>query len=144
MQDRYAGDIGDYVKFSILRALSPGYRLGIAWWLYPDEKHNADGKHVRYLSDPMKWQSFDPDLFRALNEIVCLGNRCVNALERSGIFHEAIFCSEPVPQDGTREPWLLNMLARLKDCDIVFVDPDNGLEPEGRSRKSVSMSDWTS
>ena len=31
MQNRYTGDIGDYVKLSILRALSPGYRLGVAW-----------------------------------------------------------------------------------------------------------------
>ena len=33
MQDRYVGDIGDYLKLGILRALSPGYRIGIAWWL---------------------------------------------------------------------------------------------------------------
>ena len=45
MQDRYVGDIGDYLKLSILRTLSPGYRLGVAWWLFPDEAHNEDA-HV--------------------------------------------------------------------------------------------------
>ena len=35
MQNRYVGDIGDYLKLGILRALSPGYRLGVAWWLFP-------------------------------------------------------------------------------------------------------------
>lgn len=48
MQDRYVGDIGDYVKLGILRALMPGERLGVAWWLYPDEAHNADGRHIGY------------------------------------------------------------------------------------------------
>jgi hypothetical protein len=37
MQDRYAGDVGDYVKFALLRHLCPGRRLGIAWYLHPDQ-----------------------------------------------------------------------------------------------------------
>jgi len=31
MQDRYVGDIGDFGKFALLRKLSAGRRLGIAW-----------------------------------------------------------------------------------------------------------------
>ena len=52
MQNRYVGDIGDYLKLGILRALSPKYRLGVAWWIYPDETHNADGQHIGYLDRP--------------------------------------------------------------------------------------------
>ena len=52
MQDRYVGDMGDYVKLAILRALMPGERLGVAWWRFPDEVHNADGRHVGYLRKP--------------------------------------------------------------------------------------------
>jgi hypothetical protein len=43
MQNRYVSDIGDYLKLGILRALSPRYRLGVAWWPYPDEDHNGNG-----------------------------------------------------------------------------------------------------
>ena len=50
MQNRYVGDIGDYLKLGILRALSPGYHLGVAWWLFPDEAHNRDGRHIGYMS----------------------------------------------------------------------------------------------
>ncbi len=32
MQDRSVGDISDYVKFAIARALVPDHRLGVAWW----------------------------------------------------------------------------------------------------------------
>ena len=37
MQDRYAGDVGDYVKFALLRHFATDHRLGVAWYLYPDE-----------------------------------------------------------------------------------------------------------
>ena len=57
MQDRYVGDIGDYLKLGILRALSPGYRIGIAWWPYPDESHNRDGRHIGYLHRPDQWRT---------------------------------------------------------------------------------------
>lgn len=70
MQNRYTGDIGDYVKLAILRALSPGYRLGVAWWLYPDENHNQDGRHTGYLNHPESWRHLDPDLFDTLHQIV--------------------------------------------------------------------------
>lgn len=52
MQNRYAGDIGDFIKFALLRALSPDHNLGVAWYLYPDEGHNSDGKHIDTLSIP--------------------------------------------------------------------------------------------
>lgn len=43
MQNRYVADIGDFVKFAILRGLAVGRSLGVVWWLFPDEYHNADG-----------------------------------------------------------------------------------------------------
>ena len=37
MQDRYAGDIGDYGKLGLLRSLSrTGLRIGVNWYLTPD------------------------------------------------------------------------------------------------------------
>ena len=75
MQNRYVGDIGDYLKLGILRALSPGYRLGIAWWLYPDESHNRDGRHIGYLEQPERWRHYDPELFDALSHVVAHATR---------------------------------------------------------------------
>ena len=85
MQNRYVGDIGDYLKLGILRALSPGYRMGIAWWLYPDESHNRDGRHIGYLHRPDRWQHYDPKLFDALAQIVSTGHRDIRALEEVGL-----------------------------------------------------------
>ena len=36
MQDQYAGDIGDFVKYGLLRAISEGKCLGVAWYLCTD------------------------------------------------------------------------------------------------------------
>jgi len=80
MQDRYAGDFGDYVKLAVLRALSPGRRLGVGWWLHPDGGPAGDGSHVCYLDAPAAWRSLDPELFDAL-KVVASGVRRVSALE---------------------------------------------------------------
>src|SRR3984885_6915053 len=52
MQNKYAGDIGDYVKFAILRTLSPERRVGVAWWLFPASGPAGDGRHISYLKTP--------------------------------------------------------------------------------------------
>ena len=52
MQDRYVGDIGDYAKYSLLRALSRGRKLAVSWYLFPDED-NGDGG-TRRVSPPTR------------------------------------------------------------------------------------------
>ena len=45
MQNRYTGDIGDYSKLGLLRALqSAGFSIGLNWYLTPDETHNKIGR----------------------------------------------------------------------------------------------------
>jgi hypothetical protein len=154
MQDRYTADVGDYLKLGILRALSPGYRLGVAWWLYPDEKHNKDGRHIGYLSRPERWRHLDPTLFDALGQIVSSGQRDVRALEAANLLSGAIFASEIIPTSGpiaqrwqARHAWFQTVQRTLEAADLVFVDPDNGLEPAGfshsaaRAGKSITLSE---
>lgn len=100
MQNRYVGDFGDYVKLGILRALSPGYRLGVAWWLFPDQ-NNGDGRHIACLNHPGRWRHLDPDLFDTLSGIVVSCQRHVGALEAANILPGATFASEVIPTDGT-------------------------------------------
>ena len=92
MQNRYVGDIGDYAKYSLLRALSRGCKLGVAWYLFPDED-SGDGGHVGYLLRPDKWCEPDPVKFYVLRKIVgpafdLIHNqqvRSVAAIEQSGL-----------------------------------------------------------
>lgn len=145
MQDRYAGDIGDYVKLALLRHLSAGRKLGIAWYLYPDEGHNADGRHVSYLHTPGRWRHLDPDLFDTLGPIVA-NDRSVRALEGTGIV-DGYFSGEPLTtasmpwhlRAASRSDWFRRLLVDLSDADLVFADPDNGLvddNPKRRGKKT--------
>ncbi|MBC7431428.1 MAG: hypothetical protein H7345_05110, partial [Rubritepida sp.] len=158
MQDRYAGDIGDFVKLAILRALKPRRKLGIAWWLYPDESHNDDGKHVRYLQNEAKWRGLDPDVFDRLAEIVRSGRRHIAALQDDALLTDTVFFSELVPahsrttlslqrRRGLRAEWFARLQTQLDGCDLVFLDPDNGLETSkfdlgaSKAGKSVAISE---
>jgi hypothetical protein len=97
MQNRYGADIGDYVKLAILRQLAPGRRLGVAWWLFRDERHNNAGGHREYLNRPDEWKRFDPDLFEALLNIDKNKDLDVCALENSSLLPNAVFSRDRVP-----------------------------------------------
>ncbi len=157
MQNRYVGDIGDYVKLGILRALAPQRRLGVMWWLYPNEGHNADGKHIRYLDEPQTWRSYDEDLFDGLARVIERNDRRVAALEASGLLPGAAFASELIPSEGhwrergpARVDWFARAKAQMVDRDLIFIDPDNGLETANyklhakKAGKSVSNAELLS
>jgi hypothetical protein len=141
VQNRYAGDVGDYVKLALLRAVSPEYSLGVAWYLYPDEGHNADGRHISYLDHPQKWRHLDPDLFDALGSIA-RSERSVAALERTGVLGSATFAGEEITtadlkaheRAAERAKWFQRVQSSLSHCDLVFADPDNGLIDDGPHR----------
>ena len=139
MQDRYVGDIGDFAKYGLLRALSAGKKLGMAWYLHPDENHNQDGRHTAYLCQPEIWSAADAVVYEALGRIIDndrrgVEKRSVAAVQASGILGDAVFADHrlntavPVPERADRRnEWLSQVADTLSDCDIVFADPDNGL-----------------
>ena len=51
MQDQYADDIGDFVTTGLLRVISEGKCLGVAWYLCtdPGSINTGDGRHIKYL-----------------------------------------------------------------------------------------------
>lgn len=95
MQDRCAADVGDFLKLGLLRYLTfprPGVsslRLGVVWYRVLDEVHNADGKHVAYLSQTRvagrSLRKLDPDLHDRLGNVIRSGTRSVAALEQAGV-----------------------------------------------------------
>ena len=62
MQNRYTGDIGDFSKLGLLRALrNAGLSIGLNWYLTPDETHNSNGRHVSCL-DQDEYRKCDEEL----------------------------------------------------------------------------------
>lgn len=129
---------------NILRALSSGYRLGVAWWLTSDEERKNDGRHIGYLDDSEKWRRFDPMGFDGLREIVRRNDRSVAAIEGSGLLPlDCLFASRviPLPVDLTRRVderrrWASEIGVVLNEANLLFLDPDNGLEPDRFRPKS--------
>ena len=79
MQNQYVGDIGDFGKYGLLRAISGDpLRLGVVWYLFPDEPTKepgkGDGKFIDYLCHPTakerKLIECDPFLYDKLHKIV--------------------------------------------------------------------------
>ena len=149
MQDRYAGDLGDYLKFGLLRWLTgsssdePSLRLGAVWYLVRDEAHNADGKYISYLdpahSSALLLRSLDTDLYTRLAAVVGSGRRSVIDLQRAGVLPRGA-CTYAVPLDlsdlrladrpariNRRRAWLEGAMVSTADADLIFVDPDNGV-----------------
>jgi hypothetical protein len=150
VQDRYAGDLGDYLKFGLLRWLAPpgssgSLRLGVVWYRTADETHNADGKHVAYLNPGHRssahLRQLDPDLYQRLARVVDSGQRSTAALANAGVldararfFDDLLdFADLPVNARAARQQrrraWAQRALAATSGCDLIFADPDNGIRP---------------
>ena len=82
MQDRYAGDVGDFGKFSLLRTLcrDDNNKLGVVWYRFPDESHNGDGRHIDYISNP-QYNACDKELVKCLSKVIT-GERSIAHLEK--------------------------------------------------------------
>ncbi len=132
----------------------PELSLGIVWYLAPDDTQNDNGKHVRYLRNAEKnsqtFRACDPALYDALGEIVSQNDRRVARIQEMSVFapgtvfYDAPLTSASVSSVGPaarrariahRQAWAQGALEATQTCDIVFVDPDNGLEVQARSHQ---------
>ena len=147
MQNRYAGDVGDFGKYGLLRYLTGQresalpIRLGVVWYLYPDESHNADGKYTGYLAEsPLnnaRYRACDPDLYDSLRQLVDSNSRSVAAVQRSKILPADTLYYEPslsfppgmprAQRAAARASWIEGAREATADADVVFVDPDNSV-----------------
>ena len=147
MQDRYAGDIGDFGKYGLLRALcgedehGAALDLGVLWYAFEGDRERApnDGRRIDYLDPPdERLRECDPDLFQRMRDIVSGGNRSISAVEQGGalpprtLFHGEKLHFErterPLARAKKRQDWLARGLDALEGADLVFADPDNGVE----------------
>jgi hypothetical protein len=148
MQNRYFGDVGDYGKYGLLRFLcglnqTPRLRLGVVWYLYPDESHNEDGKHLGYLRDS-SYRLCDETLYDGLREALLdgkgglrPGSRQLGSLGTGMLPDGTIYYGEPLSfsenpslkdRRVARHAWFAGALEKVRDAELVFLDPDNGIE----------------
>lgn len=143
MQDRYVGDIGDFARSGMLRELfgkpeavesvkSP-LRLGVVWCL------NESGQ-VGNLT-PNTYQNLrylDPCLFGKLNRLVQKGKRRLSEFECNKILNTQLYFPEPLSglSITERKEWVNNAIEKIKDAEVIFIDPDTGIDTETTPRLS--------
>jgi len=144
MKNQYFGDINDYRKYGLLRVLQASdnkSRILVAWMLTPDDG-GPDGCMRSYLKNPGTWVNYDHELFDGLNRLLGSAPQpAVSLLECSQLLPRALYHSELVPDDRQgREAWRASLLQVASGVDLVFLDPDNGIEvpskPIGRKGSS--------
>jgi hypothetical protein len=129
LKDQYVGDVNDYLKYALLRALAPdGSDLSVAWMLTPSDQR-SDGQRLSYLTQPRRFRSLDATLFEALNNLVANEQRTVRAIEESAILGHAEYVSAVVGDHAsTRQRYFDRVWAVSDGRSLLFFDPDNGLE----------------
>ena len=145
MKNQYAGDVGDYTKLGVLRGLEKaGFSIGLNWYLTPDEPEHSktltDGKHTSYL----KCACDTPDVYlhSILKKIGLSNNRTVARLERAKLFEKALFWNKLL-EAQKRDEWHFKALKKLSKQDIIFLDPDNGLEVKSTKPYSKNGNKYT-
>jgi hypothetical protein len=140
MKNQYFGDVNDYRKYGLLRILQRvgGMRIAVCWMLTPDDppevraKRN-DGKFITYLDDDANgWH--DRKLFRELRRAVKRDDRDVAVFEQSNLLpRDAVFWSEKLTDSrAARAAWFEGFWTEAAGTDLVFFDPDNGLEVKSK------------
>jgi hypothetical protein len=146
MQDRYCGDAGDFGKYILLNALARNPSapvIGVNWYYVSFEARECgDGNHIAYLEQGAKgegrFRTLCPDLYDHLREVVRNGPRCVAEIEERGILPQGtLYFSDPLPgpllppgeRAVQRRAWHARAMEALGRAEILFLDPDNGINP---------------
>ena len=151
MKNQWVADSADFGKYGLLRALChpdpedeyQPLRLGVVWYLTPDgdgDDKAPDSKSCGYLNpndpDALLYSDCDPALYDKLAEVARSEHPTVGDVEAAGILPGGtVFFGGVVPEaqgkgsDEARRDWASDAAKATAGCDLVFVDPDNGLEP---------------
>ena len=143
MKEQYVGDVNDYRKYALLRALSGNdhLKIGICWMLTPADG-SSDGDMRDYLGQPDVWRPYDPELFDVLKRSVRERHASrLRFVEDSGIIESALYFNDCLSDEReARQQYFDRALANFTAVDLVFFDPDNGLDvpsrPMGRKHSS--------
>jgi hypothetical protein len=147
MKDQYAGDVNDYIKYSLIRQLVAGTRahaVMVCWMLTQDDER-SDGNLRAYLTAPERFRRFDPHVFDALKRLAA-GAPSVAAVESHRLVAGAEYFSRVLLDEReSRRAYFDDLWLAVPPGALLFFDPDNGLEvksvPKGR-RHSAKYLYW--
>ena len=129
MKDQYFGDVNDFRKYGLLRALavSEGLRLGVCWMLTEGD-NRTDGNLLGYLSKPKEFRHRDPELFDWLRQVVTVEqDRRTARIEGADLLGAAAFHSKILTdRRSDRSEYFSDCSDRLACCDFSILRPRHG------------------
>lgn len=146
MQVQYIGGAGDFGKFALLRHLMQGRRLAVCWYLTgANDKTRDHDRQFDYLTRPDSFRHLAPELY---DQLVEFGrNRGayadpLTALQSSGVLGNAVFTRLEVPTRASLRPeWGKKLANTISGANLVFLDPDNGIEGRRLTRRHVALAE---
>jgi hypothetical protein len=148
MRNQFFGDVNDYIKYGLLRAICDPQQLPLAvcWMLTVDGDTN-DGRRTGYLDQPQSWRHMDPHLYDLLGAAVRAKRRTVTWAREHHLLPEACYHERIVPPGGPeREAYFGELWEIAPHSQIVFFDPDIGIEVPSvgyYSRRSPQYVCWS-
>ena len=115
MKNQYVADINDYNKYLLLSDFSKVYDVIDVCWMLTDDDYGRDGAKTKYLFDESKRK--DTLIYDYLKGLVISNVKNVRAIENGKIIPVRKYYHKiqeiPAPPDLP---------------ELLFLDPDNGLE----------------
>jgi len=135
MKNQYFGDINDYRKYGLIRLLTGQGELSTAvCWMLTHDDGRTDGIFTDYLKSPERWRHFDEGLYDKLKGLVVDQEiRDVKLAERANLIPSASYYDEILYDHRTeRLRYFEAFWALSHNSDLIFFDPDNGIEVKSK------------
>lgn len=144
MKNQYFGDINDYRKYGILRIFSNNGQIStlVCWMLTPNDSR-SDGRLINYLDNDEIFSRFDPKLYNILSKCIRSGKRNVDCCQEYNLIDNAGYNNSYLSDNIiAREKYFSDLYIQAKKYDLVFLDPDNGLEIKSKRKGAKKSSKY--
>ena len=149
MKNQYFGDVNDYRKYSLLHSLaSSGLSIAVCWMLTPDASNAKDGRLLGYLDNPNIHRQYGPDLYDKLQACRCdwksgRASRGVCLAERHNLIPEASYYPRTLTDSAhERAQYFEDFWPQAQSREVIFFDPDNGIEVKSKAYGSKNSSKY--
>ena len=143
MQERYLGDIHDFMKLNFLEFISKKIKnkIGLNWYLVdPKNIGNSElslnnGEQRNFISED-KYINRNKRLVNELQSLKKRTNRLIADYTKKTYLNDYLnFYNEKITTLN-RLQWFKDSILFFKNNDVLFLDPDNGLITESESNNS--------
>ena len=134
-------------------------RHGVLWYQFDGRDNSSDGGHTQYIlgtsSAELRLRECDRKLYENMRRLLVGTTRSVAAVDAVGalpaitlLFNRELNFDQMVSKDercAKRRNWITAGLREVEEAEVVFADPDNGLEVPNTAAQggTVMPSDMT-